>query len=87
MATFRRVVDFRILSELGVLPVASVDRSRLSELHFGMLDKPVKANHTIRVLSVMFRLAEACGMTLPRRNPCRTVRIYDEAPGEVLDTG
>ena len=42
--TFRRVLDLHILPELGHLPVASVERSHVSELHFRMRDKPVQAN-------------------------------------------
>ena len=34
-----------------------------------MRDKPSQANQTVGVLSKMFRLAEAWGMTPPRRNP------------------
>ena len=58
------------------LPVASVDRSHVSKLHFKMRDKPAQANHTVDVLSKMFSLAEAWSMTPPRRNPCRSVRLY-----------
>ena len=74
--TCRRVVDLHILPQLGELPVASVERSHVSDLHFKMRDKPAQANQTVDVLSKMFRLAEAWGMTPPRRNPCRSVRQY-----------
>ena len=74
--TCRRVIDLHILPELGELPVASVERSHVSELHFKMRDKPAQANHTVDVLSKMFSLAEAWCMTQPRRNPCRSVRLY-----------
>ena len=72
----RRVVDLYILPELGKLPLASVERSHVSDLHFKMRDKPAQANQTVDVLSKMFRLAEAWGITPPRRNPCRSVRHY-----------
>ena len=74
--TLRRVLYLHILPELGHLPVASVERSHVSELHFKMRDKPAQANQTVEVLSKMFKLAEAWSMTPPRRNPCRSVRLY-----------
>ena len=74
--TLRRVLDLHILPELGDLPVASVERSHVSELHFKMRDMPAQANQTVEVLSKMFKLAEAWSMTPPRRNPCRSVRLY-----------
>ena len=70
------MVDLYILPELGKLPLASVERSHVSDLHFKMRDKPAQANQTVDVLSKMFRLAEAWGITPPRRNPCRSVRHY-----------
>ena len=87
--TFRRVVDLYILPELGALPISAVERSHVSDLHFKMRDKPYQANQTVSVLAKMFKLAEAWGMTPPRRNPCRSVRRYKEyrrerflSPGE-----
>ena len=74
--TFRRIVDRYIVPELGRLALSAVERSHVSDLHFGMRDKPSQANQTVGVLSKMFRLAEAWGMTPPRRNPCRSVRPY-----------
>ena len=74
--TCRRVLDLHILPALGHLPVASVERSHVSELHFNMRDKPAQANQAVEVLSKMFRLAETWGMTPPRRSPCRRVRAY-----------
>ena len=44
----------------------------------GCADKPYQANQTVSVLGKMFQLAEAWGMTAPRRNPCRSVRHYKE---------
>ena len=75
---FRRVVNLYILPELGALPIEAVERSHVSELHYKLRDKPYQANQTVGVLAKMFRLAEAWGMTPPRRNPCRSVRRYKE---------
>ena len=74
--TFRRAVDHYIVPELGHLALSAVERSHVSDLHFKMRDKPCQANQTVGVLAKMFRLAEAWGMTPPRRNPCRSVRHY-----------
>ena len=68
---FRRLVELYILPALGGLPVSAVDRSHVSDPHFRMRDKPYLANQTVSLLAKMFKLAEAWGMTPPRRNPCR----------------
>ena len=75
VATFRRMVERYIVPELGRLELSAVERSHVTDLHFKMRDKPAQANHTVKVLSKMFRLAEAWGMTPSRRNPCRSVRL------------
>ena len=66
------------MPELGNLALSAVDRSHVSALHYGMRDKPYQANQTVSVLAKMLKLAEAWGMTAPRRNPCRSVRRYKE---------
>ena len=76
VVTFRRVLNLHILPELGHLPVASVERSHVSDLHFKMRDKPALANQAVEILSKMFRLAEAWSMTPARKNPCKSVRLY-----------
>ena len=76
VVTFRRVLNLHILPELGHLPVASVERSHVSDLHFKLRDKPAQANQAVEILSKMFRLAEAWGMTPARKNPCKSVRLY-----------
>ena len=87
VGVFRRVVDLYILPELGALPISAVERSHVSDLHFKMRDKPYQANQTVSVLAKMFKLAEAWGMTPPRRNPCRSVRRYKEHRRERFLTG
>ena len=75
---FGRIVRLYIVPELGQLALSAVDRSHVSALHYGMRDKPYQANQTVSVLAKMLKLAEAWGMTPPRRNPCRSVRHYKE---------
>ena len=76
--TFGRIVRLYIVPELGALPVSEVGRSHVSALHYKMRDKPYQANQTRDVLAKMFRLAEAWGMTPPRRNPALSIRRYKE---------
>ena len=76
--SFGQIVRLYIVPELGQLPLSAVDRSHVSALHYGMRDKPYQANRAREVLAKMFALAEAWGMTPPRRNPCRSIRKYQE---------
>ena len=50
----------------------------MAALHYKLRDMPYQANETLNVLSKMFTLAEAWGLTPPHRNPCRPVRKYKE---------
>ena len=75
---FGRIVRLYIVPELGALPVSEVGRSHVAALHHKMRDKPYQANQTRDVLAKMFRLAEAWGMTAPRRNPALSIRRYKE---------
>ena len=72
--TFGRIVRLYILPELGHMPLSAVERSHVAALHHKLRDKPYSANQTRDVLAKMFKLAEAWGMTLPRRNPCLSIR-------------
>ena len=76
--TFGRVVRLYILPEFGHMPVSAVERSHVAALHDKMRDKPYQANQVRDVLAKMFKLAEAWGMTPPRRNPALSIRRYKE---------
>ena len=78
VTAFGRAVRLYIIPHMGHLPLSGVDRSHVSALHYELREKPYQANAVVDVLSRMFRLAEAWGMTPPRRNPCRSVRRYRE---------
>ncbi|MDE0371466.1 MAG: integrase arm-type DNA-binding domain-containing protein, partial [Rhodospirillales bacterium] len=82
VATFETVLRRHIVPELGHLRLADVDRAEVAALHDRLRATPWQANQTVRVLASMFRLAEAWGMTPPRRNPCRSVRRYREKSRE-----
>ena len=79
---FGRILRLYIVPELGHLPLSEVDRPQVSEFHHKLREKPYRANAAVGVLANMFRLAEAWGMTPPRRNPCRSVRRYRETRRE-----
>ena len=75
-AGYRRIVAHYIVPELGECPIAAVNRAQVAALHYRHRDKPCQANRAVEVLAKMFRLAEAWGLTPPRKNPCRSVRRY-----------
>ena len=76
--TYRNTVTKYIVPELGGLPITAVNRTQVTTLHYKLRNKPYQANATVKVLSKMLTLAEAWGLTPPRRNPCRSVRKYKE---------
>ena len=75
-AVYRRIVSHYIVPELGECAIAAVNRAQVAALHYRHRDKPRQANRAVEVLAKMFRLAEAWGLTPPRKNPCRSVRRY-----------
>ncbi len=79
---FGRILRLYIVPGLGHLRLSEVDRPQVSEFHHKLREKPYRANAAVGALAHMFRLAEAWGMTPPRRNPCRSVRRYREARRE-----
>ena len=60
------VLDLHILPELGHLPVASVERPHVSDLHFRMRDKPAQANQAVEILSKMFALADTSAVLVSK---------------------
>ena len=75
---YRSLLDLHILPELGGLRLSEVNRSHASALHYRLRDKPNRANQAVGLLSRMFKLAMAWGMTPARPNPCRSVKRYRE---------
>ncbi len=75
---YRSLLDLHILPELGGLKLSEVNRSHASALHYGLRNKPNRANHAVGLLSRMFNLAIAWGMTPARPNPCRSVKRYKQ---------
>ena len=76
------VLENHILPELGGLPVGAVGREHAAALHYRLRGTPRAANVAIKILSKMFRLAEAWDLVPAGRNPCRSVRHYKERERE-----
>jgi integrase len=76
----RRQLKIRILPVLGTRKVIHITSNDIHQLHASMSDKPVLANRTLALLSMMFRLAEKWGMRPVGSNPCRGVDRYKETP-------
>jgi integrase len=64
-----------ILPKWGTRRVDSITRAEVITLHSSMSDMPVKANHTLALLSKAMNLAEVWGWRTGG-NPCRLVRKY-----------
>ena len=76
VSQYRTLLDLHILPELGALRLSEVNRSHASALHYRLRDRPNRANQAVGLLSRMFKLAIAWGMTPARPNPCRSVKRY-----------
>ena len=75
---YRALLRLHILPALGDLKLTEVDRSHVSALHHGLRASPSRANHSVGMVSRMFKLAMAWGMTPTRPNPCRSIKRYKE---------
>ena len=81
-AGYRRTLTLHILPELGAMPIVSVERKHVADLHFKMRDTPAEANSAVKILSKMYSLAASWGFETGGRNPCRFVRGYKERKRE-----
>ena len=79
---YRRRVEKHIVPALGKLPIGSVRREDVRDLHYAMRATPVMANRTLDLLSRMFNMAEAWGLIPEGSNPCRRQKKYREQPRE-----
>ena len=74
--TTRSVVNRHIVTALGKLPLAAVERAHTTELHHGPSDRPAIADTAVKTLSHMYTLADEWGMVAEGANPCRSVLKY-----------
>ncbi|MYG65288.1 MAG: tyrosine-type recombinase/integrase, partial [Gammaproteobacteria bacterium] len=82
VASFESLVRVHIVPGLGHIRLSELERSHISGLHHRLRMTPFQANLVVKVLSGMFRLAEAWEMIPPGRDLCRSVRPYREKPRE-----
>ena len=75
---YRGLLKNSILPVLGSMPIGSVDRAHVADLHHALRDRPSTANRSVDILKKMFSLAEDWGLHPQSRNPCRSVRRYRE---------
>ena len=74
----RSVVYKHIVPALGRLPLASVERAQVVELHQRLYKTPYTANKVVRTLKLMYRLGASWGMAPKGCNPCRSILKYPE---------
>ena len=79
---YRGSLNNHILPALGTIPIATVAREHVSALHLALRDTPRAANRVLMVLSKMFSLAQAWGLSPAVSNPCRFVVRYKEGKRE-----
>ncbi len=73
---YRGSIRNHIVPALGDRAVASVKRAHVLALQQRLRDTPCGANHALRVLSSMMRMAEMWELIPEGANPCRSVRPY-----------
>ena len=75
--TVRSVVCKHIVPALGKLPLTSVGRKHVVELHQRLSATPAAANQAVRALSAMYKLAESWELAPDGlSNPCRAISEY-----------
>ena len=79
---YRSVIRRHIVPMLGDMSLAAVGRKHVTDLHYALRDVPSTANRSVDVLSRMFTMGEAWGLTPEGANPCRFVVKYRERPRE-----
>ena len=78
----RSVLRNHIVPDLGALPLASVERAQVAELHSRLYKTPSMANMVVRTLKLMYRLGEGWGMVPKGCNPCRFIVKYRDRKRE-----
>ena len=80
--TYRGVLELHIVPALGGMALSAVGRREIAALHHRLRDTPCTANATVRIVSSMFKRAEAWELVPPGRNSCRRVRRYKQQSRE-----
>ena len=74
--TARTAVNRHVLPALGRLPLAAVERARVTGLHHRLHGTPAMANLVVDTLSHMYALAAGWGLVPEGTDPCRSVAKY-----------
>ena len=74
--TARTAVNRHVLPALGRLPLAAVERARVTGLHHRLHGTPAMANLVVDTLSHMYALAAGWGLVPEGTDPCRSVARY-----------
>ena len=75
--TLRSVVCRHVVPSLGKMPLASVERAHVAELHQRLSATPAAANQAVRALSAMYKLAESWELAPEGlSNPCLAIAEY-----------
>ena len=82
VANDRRLIEKRVVRELGNHTLNAVGRADLARLHHSLRKTPYEANRTLALLSKMFNLAEAWGLRPDGTNPCRHLKKFKEKKRE-----
>ena len=82
VATHRSTIENHILPSLGDMALGEVEAGDVMALHHRLRDTPKAADKAVDVLSRMYVLAEAWGLTPSGNNPCHAVRRYQKPPRE-----
>ena len=75
-AQYRLAIERYIVPALGALPVSSLGRSQVADLHHSLGNFPAMANLVVAMLSRMIDQAIAWGVAGEITNPCRSVPRY-----------
>ncbi|MDE0280756.1 MAG: tyrosine-type recombinase/integrase [Gammaproteobacteria bacterium] len=75
---YRLIVEKHLLPVLGKTPALAVNHRVVADLHHSLRKTPTLANHAVRVLSRIWRAAEARGELPEGKNPCRKVPSFRE---------
>jgi integrase len=82
LADYERLLEQKIIPELGHLVIERVTKEDVLKLHLAMQKTPRRANYTVSTFRAMMTYAEDCGLRPPLSNPARRIEMYRERARE-----
>jgi integrase len=82
IADYERLLEQKIIPELGHLVVKDVTKEDVNTLHLAMQSTPRRANYTVSTFRAMMTYAEDCRLRPPLSNPARRIEMYRERARE-----